>query len=170
MPRAHIRVQLNVMRLTRHCWTGQVTSVCCFINSLLKEPCIHKSKTLISFSFCKSPQSCKNWHEVCLHGDIFMHASADDKLPCRDSCFPKAAALRWQALPTSRPNFISLRFGLQNPFSIRARCSKDPECLAVSALRLTSQDKWKHKGGGEGRVQREKGATRSCAYLLHESL
>lgn len=42
MPRAHIRVQLNVMRLTWHCWTGQVTSVCCFINSLLKEPCINQ--------------------------------------------------------------------------------------------------------------------------------
>lgn len=53
---------------------------------------------------------------------------------------------------------LALHFSLQNPFSIRARCSKDPEFLAVCALGLTSQGKWKHEAGRRQReaVQREK--------------
>lgn len=52
-----------------------------------------------------------------------------------------------------RPQLPSPRFSLQNPFSIRARCSKDPESLA--AVRWDSHHSLNENMRGQKRVRKK---------------
>lgn len=62
-----------------------------------------------------------------------------------------------------RPQLPSPRFSLQNPFSIRARCSKDPESLA--AARWDSHHSLnENMRGGERREEGERSCRRSGCH------
>lgn len=143
-------------------WRGLVIS-CVSVVFLLFWPMSSCMKTTL-----KSTLSQQLWKKTTYNlGEVQEDKNADSFTKCwcihfNDKGHRKESACRSVAAfylqePTSSPDF-----GLQNPFSIRARCSNDPELLAVSTLRLTSQDKRKHKRGRRREeVQHEK---RFCIF------